>query len=141
MGEKNWHDDKIEAAIQEYKEAIRIDPDHVSGHFNLGSAYLDQNRLKEAIREYEEVLRIDPNNPDAHCALGIVLGTAEHHEEAISEYKIAIQLNEDHSLSHFNLGSLYLKLGIKAKAKYHFKRALDLGYEQARPFLKKWWKF
>ena len=73
-------------------------------------------------------------------ALGIVLGTAEHHEEAISEYKIAIQLDEDHSLSHFNLGSVYMKLGNKAKAKFHFKRALDLGHEEARPFLKKWWQ-
>ena len=33
-----------------------------------------------------------------------------------------------------------MKLGMKAKAKYHFRRALDLGYEEARPFLKKWWQ-
>ena len=93
------------------------------------------------MHEYEEVLRIDPDNADAYCASGIVLVNSDEYEEAIAAYKIAIQLIEDHSLSHFNLGLLYMKSGKKAKAKYHLKRALDLGHEEARPFLKKWWKF
>jgi len=57
-------------------------------------------------------------------------------EEAIKEYKIAIQTKQDYVPFHFNLGLAYKKLNRSmAEAKYHFKRALDLGYERARNFL------
>jgi len=56
--------------------------------------------------------------------------------EAIKEYKIAIQTKRDYAPLHFNLALAYKKLDRStAEAKYHFKRALELGYERARIFL------
>ncbi len=57
-------------------------------------------------------------------------------KEAIKEYKIAAQTKQDYVPLHFNLGLAYRELDRSmAEAKYHFKRALDLGYERARLFL------
>jgi len=55
--------------------------------------------------------------------------------------KKALQLKEDDKFAHFNLGLIYKNENSAAEAKYHFKRALELGIEQARPFLKKWWQY
>jgi len=56
--------------------------------------------------------------------------------EAIKEYQIAIHSKQDDAPLHFNLGLVYMKLDRStAEAKYHFKCALELGYERARHFL------
>lgn len=56
--------------------------------------------------------------------------------ESIGEFKMAIQSKQDYAPFHFNLGWAYKKLDRStAEAKYHFKRALELGYERARNFL------
>ena len=56
--------------------------------------------------------------------------------ESVKEFKIAIHTKQDYAPLHFNLGLAYKKLDRStAEAKYHFKRALELGYERARHFL------
>lgn len=133
-GVKYWEEDKIKEAIKEYKEAIRIEPDHASAHYNLGLAYRQQGRVKEAIGEYKKAIRIEPNYVEAHCNLGAAFWIEGQIEEAIEEYKKAIRLNPYHAPSHYNLGLAYKKQGFIEEATYHFQHALELGYERAQPF-------
>ena len=58
-------------AIEAYKEAIRVDPDFLEAHFNLGISYGELNLNKEAVEAYKQVIRIDPDNANAHFNLGI----------------------------------------------------------------------
>jgi len=55
--------------------------------------------------------------------------------EAIHANKNALRLDENDKYAHFNLGLVYKKEGNFAEARYHFKRALDLGYEPACSYL------
>jgi tetratricopeptide (TPR) repeat protein len=57
-------------AIESYKQAIRIDPDHVEAHNNLGVAYGELGRYQEAIESYKQAIRIDPDHAEAHNNLG-----------------------------------------------------------------------
>jgi len=43
---------KVDEAIAEYREALRIDPNHRDARYNLGIALYDQGALDEAIVEY-----------------------------------------------------------------------------------------
>jgi tetratricopeptide (TPR) repeat protein len=52
---------KPDAAITEYKEAIRFDPDDADYHTKLGVAYVGQGKLDAAIAEYREAIRLDPD--------------------------------------------------------------------------------
>lgn len=134
-GVKYWEEGKIKEAIKEYKEAIRIEPDHASAHYNLGLIYRKQSRIKEAIGEYKKAIRIEPNYVEAHCNLGAAFYIEDQIEEAIEEYEKAITLKHDHAPSYYNLGLAYKKKGRIEKAIFHFKRALELGYEGAQLFL------
>ena len=51
-----------EAAIAQYREAIRIEPDHALAHFNLGGALHDQGKLTEAVAEFRFAIRVEPND-------------------------------------------------------------------------------
>lgn len=57
--------DKIDAAIDEYKKSVALQPGYVTAWNNLGEAYEKKKEMKEAIRCYEESLELSPNNPTA----------------------------------------------------------------------------
>ena len=57
-------------AIKHYREALRINPDFVDAHYNLGTAMSKRGELGEAIKHYQEALRINPADADAHSNIG-----------------------------------------------------------------------
>jgi tetratricopeptide (TPR) repeat protein len=44
-----------------YKEAIRLNPEHIEAHLNEGIAYDFLHEYENAIKSYDEVLKINPN--------------------------------------------------------------------------------
>ena len=95
---------KLDEAIAEYREAIRLKPDYAEAHYNLGIALSDQGKLDEAIAEYREAIRLKPDSADAHNNLGIALQDQGKLDEAIAEYREAIRLKPDYAEAHNNLG-------------------------------------
>src|SRR5947207_1507019 len=51
---------RVEEAIAEYREAIRLDNDYALAHLNLGRALGSQGRLNEAIASFKEAIRLTP---------------------------------------------------------------------------------
>jgi tetratricopeptide (TPR) repeat protein len=56
-------------AIQHYEQAVRINPDSVDAHYNLGVALEQLGRVPEAIKHYEQALRLSPNRVEAQNRL------------------------------------------------------------------------
>ena len=50
---------KYQKAIESYKQAIRIDPDHRNAHYNLGLAYLSLNDRDSALEQYKILKKLD----------------------------------------------------------------------------------
>lgn len=55
---------KYHEAIEQYQQALRLDPDAAIIHAALGWAYYNVGMLDAAIAEGEEVMRLEPDNPD-----------------------------------------------------------------------------
>ena len=55
---------KYHNAIEQYQQALRLDPDAAIIHAALGWAYYNVGMLDAAIAEGEEVMRLEPDNPD-----------------------------------------------------------------------------
>ena len=64
---------KIQEAIAQYEQALRINPDYAQAHYDLGNAFLREGKIEEAIAQYEQALRIKPDYAEAHNNLGTVL--------------------------------------------------------------------
>ena len=52
----------LDKALVEFKETLRIDPDHSGVHNSLGNIYLLQKKYKRAIEMYSGALKLDPEN-------------------------------------------------------------------------------
>jgi tetratricopeptide (TPR) repeat protein len=69
--------DDTDAAIENFGEAILLDPEHRNAYNNRASIYDDLGMHKRALRDADEALRIDPNygngfntRANIHCNMG-----------------------------------------------------------------------
>jgi CHAT domain-containing protein/predicted Zn-dependent protease len=57
--------DSFDQAIEEYKEALSIDPQFEKAHLYLGDSFFRLGRFELAAKSYEDALRIDPRDDQA----------------------------------------------------------------------------
>ncbi|MFB0560444.1 MAG: tetratricopeptide repeat protein [Candidatus Lokiarchaeia archaeon] len=76
----------LDKAIQEFRKAIRINPDHAEAHYDLGLALADKGLMNEAIQEYREAIKTKQNHIGAHYKLGVGLDSVGDLDGAAEAY-------------------------------------------------------
>ena len=89
---------KFDDAVQEFKEALKINPnleeaypDLATAHYDLGNIYHNQGKSDDAVQEYKKSLMINPNNAWAHYILGVEYYERGELDNAKQEYQEAIK--------------------------------------------------
>jgi tetratricopeptide (TPR) repeat protein len=113
-------------AVKEYREALRLKPDYVDAHNDLGNALDDLGQRGEAITEYRTAIALNPDFAKAHNNLGIVLAKEGHDTDAIVEYRTAIRLNPSDAIPHTNLGIALARLGDYDNAIVEHRKAIEI---------------
>jgi tetratricopeptide (TPR) repeat protein len=83
------------AAAAEYREALRIKPDHAVARFGLGNALREQGKLDLAAASYREAIRIKPDFAPAHHNLAYILARQGNAHAAIVEGRESLRLQPD----------------------------------------------
>ena len=108
------------------RHALKLNPDYVDAHINLGNLLQQVKRLYEAEASYRRVLEMQPNYPNAHYNLGILLVEAKRLREAEASFRRALELKPDYVDAHNNLGSLLQQDNRLPEAEASYSRALEL---------------
>jgi tetratricopeptide (TPR) repeat protein len=85
---------KLDAAVDEYREAIRLSPDEATFYNNLGGTLVDLGKVEEAMPLIREALRLKPDS-SSHSTLADALDKQGKLEESIAEYRAAVRLQPD----------------------------------------------
>lgn len=115
-----------ENAIEEFNEALRLDPEYIEVLNNLAVTYNRMGQPDKAVVKLKEALRFKPGYPEAHCNLGNVYASQENYEAAISEMEAALLLKPDLALARGNLGTLYAEQEKLPDAIREFQETLKL---------------
>ncbi len=113
-------------AIEAFKQAIRIKPDHANAHYNLGVCYSKLGMDREAMEAFKQAIRIKPDFAEAHCNLGYSYSKLGMDRGAMEAYKQAIRIKPDYAEAHLGLGVAYGKSGMYREAIEAFKQAIRI---------------
>ena len=95
---------RLDEAMAQFREAVRIDPAYAGSRDNLGVALLAQGRPQEAAEQSREAVRLDPNLAQAHLTLAAALHAMGQGTEAMAEYAEAARRWPDNATARAGLG-------------------------------------
>ncbi len=124
---------KVEDAVSEYKEALRLDPHNAMAYQLLGIASGWKGNVQEAQDYFLKANALDPNKADTNMNLGSTYAAQQNWDKSLEHFRRAVDLSPREPLYHYQLGTLYEGLGRDVLAEESFKKALKyfMGYEDA----------
>jgi len=106
IGMARQEQDKTDAAIEAYRNVMRLEPHKPNGYTSAGTIYAMIGEHDEAMNLLEKAVEIDPGNFGALSGMGHVLKTVGKQEEAIARYRECVQHNPDHGETWWSLANL-----------------------------------
>jgi Tfp pilus assembly protein PilF len=116
----------IESAMDQYREALKINPRYARAHNSIGLALCLRGQSDAAIAHYQTAVEIDPGLAEFQNNLGIALAGRGRIGEAISCFRKALEINPGDPNIHNNLGLALASYGETGEATAHFLKALEI---------------
>jgi tetratricopeptide (TPR) repeat protein len=135
LGRTYLQEGKGQAALAEFREAIRLQPDSAEAQANAGAAFEYLGLMAEAEGRYREAVRLDPGFAGARYDLGHFLLQSGRPMEAAENFRAALQLDPRLAAAHNNLGLALARLGRSAEAAQEFQAALRVNPRLVEAYL------
>ncbi len=134
IGTELLDEEKLDEAIQHFREVIRIMPTYSATYNNLGVALAKSGKLNEAETIWIKAIEIEPSRADVYSNLGHLYQTQGNASKAMQNFETALRLDPNFVDAHYNYGSLLAKMGRLQDAKFHLSEAVRLapGFQPAR---------
>jgi tetratricopeptide (TPR) repeat protein len=112
--------DNKQAAIAEFKTAIKLDPDNVSANMNLGYLALDSGDYALGKTTFEAALRSEPGNLEAKLGMAVAYRGTQDFDKSGKLYDEIIAADPHNQTAYFNAAILHEKYtkNYKKAAKY-----------------------
>jgi Flp pilus assembly protein TadD len=122
---------QTEEAMEQFQEAVRIDPDNAEAHVSLGSALYGRGLSEQAFAQYRQALAIDGEQSDAWYDLGKVFLDQGKITEAIASFREGLRINPYDADGHDNLGYALGLQGSGTAAIGEYRQALEIDPDHA----------
>ena len=122
---------QLQAAADNYLEAIRLSPDYVAAMKNLGGLLARMGQPQEALQVLQTAVRRDPKFPGLHNNVGGVLQMLGRLPEALAEFRADLAITPDQPDVHLNLGITLQRIGRLPEARQAYQDVLRLEPDSA----------
>jgi tetratricopeptide (TPR) repeat protein len=133
-GEANESQGRFDAAIQEYKEVLSLQPNRPGVHYRIGRVLLARAKQStddtvseaEALKEFEQELLLDPTNANAAYEAGEIQRKSARFDKALDLFSQAIKHYPDFEEALLALGRTLLSLGKAEESLAPLRRSVAL---------------
>ncbi|MBC8283407.1 MAG: tetratricopeptide repeat protein [Nitrospinae bacterium] len=119
-------------AIEEFQQALKINPNYFFGLNNLGNIYGKQRKYEEAIPYFKKALDQKSDYSPAHYNIARAYHLIGKRQEAIEAYRKAIQYNPYFEQAFYNLAYLAMELSSFDEAIENFNKFLKMQPNHSR---------
>jgi serine/threonine-protein kinase len=102
---------KHDLALQEFQQALHLDPLNAAALRGLARAYERSGRVADAEATFQKAIALRPNDWDIYSSYGGFCRRQGKYQEAIAQYQKALQLTPDNAQVLANLGGAYVDTG------------------------------
>jgi protein O-mannosyl-transferase len=117
---------QLDEAIQQFRQALQLQPEYTDALNNLGRALLTKGHPQEAIEHLQQALLLKPDFLETELNLGNAFIQVDRPQDAIQHFEIALRLIPDDANTHDHLGIAYLLAGRLSDAARQFQRTLQI---------------
>jgi tetratricopeptide (TPR) repeat protein len=125
----------LDRAMEDYDEAIRLDPSKATYHNNRAIAYRAKGELDLAIADYDHAIRLDPQHASAYHNRANVQFERGELDLAIADYTAAIRVDPKYAIAYRNRGEAYQTRGDLARAIADYGEAIGIAPRNEASFL------
>lgn len=98
-------------AIDDFNEALRLEPDYASAFNNRGVAYRNMGDVDHAIADYDQAIRLKPDYLAAYYNRGLALAEKREYGKAIADFTIILRDDPKNPIVLYRRGTVYLNNG------------------------------
>lgn len=117
---------RLDDAMAQYKEALKINPNFSEAHNDLGQALLQSGDVDGAIAQFQKTLDLDPEFKDAEVNLGAALVQKGEAKEAVPHFQKVLKTDPENLGARNNLGNALLQMGRTEEAIRCYQAALEI---------------
>jgi lipoprotein NlpI len=114
---------QYDRAIEDFDQAIRLDPKYALALYDRGIAYGAKGQYDRAIEDFDQAIALDPKYAVVFDGRGVAYAKKAQYDRAIEDFDQAIALDPKYALAFYSRGVAYA-----AKAQYD--RAIE-DFDQA----------
>ena len=124
---------RTEEAVNNFKQALKLDPDYGIALNNLGNAYRQGKQWEEARNTFQRTLELNPADPEANYGMGMVFAQLDQTQQAYEYLQKALAARPAYPEALNNLGILYLHTQRRNEAEKSFEESIRVApsFDQA----------
>jgi len=123
--------DKYEESLEDFNNAIRIDPNHAESYSNRGAVKDSHYEFEEAIADLNIALSLQPECAEAYNNRANARKDIGNYEGAMKDYDRAILLKPEYAEAHYNRANLKFVLGDYDDCIVDYDKAIELNPDYA----------
>lgn len=126
LGNLDAVENRYQEALAAWQVALRLDPDYVQVHFNIGYTLIKARCSEQALPSLDRALALDPRHVDAHNNRGNALLALSRFAEAMESYQNALHIDPANTDAMYNIGCVHMGLGQMDQSMASFRSALNI---------------
>ena len=117
---------KYASAVKQFREILRVAPNHGPSHLHLGTLYSLGGDADAAVMHLGTAAKLMPKEPTVQMKYGVALGSVGSYKKAVAALNKAERLapKSVDVLGHF--AHVYQLMGALKKAEFYLRKALKL---------------
>ncbi|MEH1944653.1 MAG: tetratricopeptide repeat protein [Nostoc sp.] len=126
-----------EGAIEDFNQAIGLDPQNALAYNRRGDAYYRLGDYEQAQADSSQAILLNPQDANAYFDRGFAFSELGKYKEAIADYTEAIKLNSENAYAYYGRGLARAQLKDNKGAIEDFSKAIALKPQYTEAYLQR----
>jgi len=115
-----------EKAVEQFQQAVQLDPVNDQAYWHLAEAYQNLNQLDKAEETFKRRISVRPNYWRGYSALGVFYISQAEYDKAQALFEKAVSLKPNNYRDYSNLGAALLYEGKDEEATRAFEKSIAI---------------